>query len=114
MLGLPADRQVFRYDGVMAALSDDDVRHIAKLARLKLTDSEVKKFSKELTSILDYIEVLNEVDTGNIEPTAQVTGLANTEREDEIRKSEATKEDLLGCSPLPIVNDTIETLSAHG
>jgi aspartyl-tRNA(Asn)/glutamyl-tRNA(Gln) amidotransferase subunit C len=98
----------------MATLSDDDVRHIAKLARLKLKDSEVKKFSKELTSILDYIDILNEVDTENVEPTAQVTGLTNVERAEEVKPSEASKEDLLGCSPLPIVNDMIETLSSHG
>ncbi len=98
----------------MASLSDDEVRHIAKLARLELSDAEVKKFSKELTSILQYIEVLNELDTENVEPTAQVTGLTNVFREDQVEASEATKEELLGCSPLPIVNDQIETLSAHG
>ena len=98
----------------MATLSEDEVRHIAKLARLKLSDAEVKKFSKELTQILDYVELLNEVDTEEVEPTAQVTGLQNVQRADEVKPSEATKDDLLGCSPLPIVNDQIETLSAHG
>ena len=98
----------------MASLSDDDVRHIAKLARLQLSDAEVKKFSKELTSILEYMEMLNEVNTENVEATAQVTGLTNALREDELRESEATTEELLACSPLPIVGDQIETLSAHG
>ena len=98
----------------MAALTEEQVRHIAKLARLNLSDTEVKKFCKELTSILEYIEVLSELDTENVEPTAQVTGLTNTFREDTVQPSEATKEELLECSPLPIVNDQIETLSAHG
>lgn len=98
----------------MAHLSDDDVRHIAKLARLKVSDAEVKKFAKELSSILQYIEMLSELDTEKVEPTAQVTGLTNVFREDVVRPSEATTEELLGCSPLPIVNDQIETFSAHG
>lgn len=98
----------------MATLTEEQVRHIAKLARLRLTEAEVKKFSSELTSIFDYIAVLNELDTENVPPTAQVTGLQNVLREDVVVPSEATKEELLGCSPLPIVNDHIETLSAHG
>lgn len=98
----------------MATLTETQVRHIAKLARLKLSDTEVKKFSSELTKILEYIAILNELDTANVPPTAQVTGLLNVLRKDEQRPSEATKEELLECSPLPIVNDHIETLSAHG
>jgi len=98
----------------MAHLTDDDVRHIAKLARLAVSDAEVKKFVKELSSILQYVEMLNELDTENVEPTAQVTGLTNVFREDTVRPSEATTEELLGCSPLPIVNNQIETFSAHG
>lgn len=98
----------------MAKLTDDQIRHIAKLARLQISDEEVTKFAKELSSILDYIGILNELDTENVEPTAQVTGLSNVFREDEVKKPEAEKDELLGCSPLPIVNDQIETLSAHG
>jgi aspartyl-tRNA(Asn)/glutamyl-tRNA(Gln) amidotransferase subunit C len=98
----------------MVTLTEVQVRHIAKLARLRLSDAEVKKFSKELTSILDYVAILNELDTENVPPTAQVTGLRNVLREDVVVPPEATKEELLACSPLPIVNDHIETLSAHG
>ena len=96
------------------ALTEEEVRHIAKLARLTLSDDEVKKFSKELSSILEYIDMLQELDTENVEPTAQVTGLENAYRKDEIQPSQATKEELLRCSPLPIMNDQIETHSAHG
>jgi aspartyl-tRNA(Asn)/glutamyl-tRNA(Gln) amidotransferase subunit C len=98
----------------MAQLSDDDVRHVAKLARLKVSDGEVKKFGPQLSSILEYVDMLNELDTKDIEPTAQVTGLSNVLRPDAVCSSEATKEELLSCSPLPIVNDQIETLSTHG
>ena len=98
----------------MADLSPDDVRHIAKLARLNLSDAEVEKFSKELSSILEYVEKLQEVDTEGVEPTAQVTGLHNSFREDVIQESDTAPEDLLECSPLPIVENQIQTPSAHG
>ncbi len=59
-----------------------DVKHIAKLAELPLKDEEIIKLEKQLQSTLEYIEQLNEVDTNNIEPTSQVTGLENIMRED--------------------------------
>lgn len=61
-----------------------NVKNIAKLARLELTKQEEKKFSRELSSILDYVKQLDQVKTDNIEPTAQVTGLTNVIREDKI------------------------------
>jgi len=63
-----------------------DVDHIAKLARLGLSDKEKEKFAKELAAILEFVEKLKEVDTKNVEPTAQVTGLENISRLDEARK----------------------------
>ena len=65
------------------SISIKDVDHIAKLARLGLSKEEKIKYSKELSGILDYIKKLNEVDTKNIDPTAQVTGLENIFRKDE-------------------------------
>lgn len=59
-----------------------NVSHIAKLANLPLTDQEIKKFEKQLSDTLQYIKHLNEVDTKNIEPTSQVTGLTNVLRDD--------------------------------
>jgi aspartyl-tRNA(Asn)/glutamyl-tRNA(Gln) amidotransferase subunit C len=97
----------------MAQLTKDQVRHIAKLARLRLTEEEVEKFTTELTSIFNTIDVLQKVDTKGVEPTAQVTGLENAFREDAVKASVAP-EDLLACSPLPIVERQIETSSAHG
>lgn len=60
-----------------------DIDHVAKLANLSLTDEEKKKFEKQLSQILDYIDKLNEVDTKNVEPTSQVTKLENVTRKDE-------------------------------
>lgn len=59
-----------------------EVEHIAKLARLGLSESEKKKYSKELSGILDYIDKLNKADTKDIKPTSQVAGLKNILRED--------------------------------
>ena len=96
------------------ALTKDQVRHIAKLARLTIRDDEVEKFSRELSAILDYVEKLKEVDTRNVEPIAQVTGLRNTFREDVVTNSTDATEALLSTSPIPIVGQQIETPSAHG
>jgi len=63
-------------------LSQNEVKHIAKLARLGLTEKEVEKFQKELSQILDYIEKLKEVDISNVEPTSHPIKLTNVMRED--------------------------------
>jgi aspartyl-tRNA(Asn)/glutamyl-tRNA(Gln) amidotransferase subunit C len=65
-------------------ITSDEVRKIAKLARLKLTDEEVERFKPQLSAILSYVGQLDEVNTDNIEPTQQVTGLINITREDMI------------------------------
>lgn len=92
------------------SLSQDQVRHIAALARLRLTDAEVDKFTTQLTAIFEYVELLNEVDTEGVEPTSQVTGLENITREDVIQPLCAPR-DLLACSPLPIERDQIKVKS---
>lgn len=93
-------------------LSQEQVRHIAKLARLGLSDDEVKKFSTQLTNILQYIEVLNEVDTTSVEMTNQVTGLKNVMRDDVINNDWTTRDELLGCSELPVERDQIRVKPA--
>lgn len=75
-------------------LTEDQVKHIAKLAELTLTSQEVKKFQKQLSIVLEYIEVLDEIDTQKIEPTSQVTGLENVFREDEIKMTLSPEEAL--------------------
>ena len=65
-----------------------DVNHIAKLARLGLSEEEKEKFAKELAAILEFVEKLKEVDTKNVEPTAQATGRQNVTRADEAKKGE--------------------------
>ena len=55
------------------ALTEKDVWYVAELAHLELTDEEVRKFLPQLDSILDYMRKLNELDTSQVEPMAQVT-----------------------------------------
>jgi len=64
-----------------------NVRHIATLANLTLTEDEVVKFERQLTETLQYIAQLQKVDTSKIIPTNQVTGLTNIFREDVVSPS---------------------------
>ncbi len=82
-------------------LTHDDVRRLAQLARLKLTDEEVDRLSKQLTDILSYVDMLREVDTSGVPETSQVTGLVTVTRPDMVDANLATPDDLLECSPLP-------------
>lgn len=72
------------------------VRHVALLADLKLNQKEVKKFQKQLSEILDYVNVLSELNTKGVEPTSQVTGLENVFREDKPTPSLSQEETLSG------------------
>lgn len=72
----------------MAKLSKSQVLHVASLAKLSLTDAEIKKFQKQLSAVVSYFDELREVDTGNIEATSQTTGLTNVFREDEINTTQ--------------------------
>lgn len=78
----------------MSKLSKIDVENIAKLARLNLSSAEKDKFAGQLSSVLEYVGLLSEVDTENIEPTAQVTGMTNISREDKIIRSGIDYQDI--------------------
>lgn len=75
-------------------LSAQEVKKIVNLARLRLTDKEEEKMKIEVSSILGYIEKLNNVNTENVEPLYQTTGLVNSTREDKHRGDFKTTEDL--------------------
>jgi len=79
-------------------LSIQEVEHIAELARLRLTEAEKEKYSEQLSNILGYFEKLQSVDTSNVEPTSQVTGLTNIMREDAVIES-GISDELVACSP---------------
>ncbi len=68
-------------------LSRDEVLHIALLARLGLTETEVDRLKEQLSNILENFEVLQQVDTSGITPTAQSIALQNVMRDDEVASS---------------------------
>ncbi|MBU0981087.1 Asp-tRNA(Asn)/Glu-tRNA(Gln) amidotransferase subunit GatC [Patescibacteria group bacterium] len=88
-------------------LTKEEVEKLAHLARMKLTPEEVSKYSEQLTDILDYVQMLSELDTKGVPETSQVTGLSNVTREDEIKMDLCKPEELLKCSPLPVANRQI-------
>jgi len=65
-------------------ISKKEVERLSHLARIELTKEEEKKFTKELSSILEYFEKLKELKTDEVEITSSVSGLENIEREDKI------------------------------
>lgn len=82
------------------------VKKLASLARLGLSESEVAKFTHQLDDILGFFEKLEEVDTSGVEPIAQITGLSDITRPDEVEAS-AFAGELLACSPLGISKNHI-------
>ena len=79
----------------MARLTKSDVLHVAELAKLDLTDKEIDKFLPQLSSIVDFISQLNEVDTNGVEPTSQTTGLTDVLRDDDIKPSSINQDEAL-------------------
>jgi len=76
------------------AITKEQVKHVAKLARLKLNEEELESHTKELSSILDYMEKLNELDTSNVEPLTHPIENKNVFREDELGVSVKTEDAL--------------------
>lgn len=69
------------------ALTAEEVRHIATLARVALSPEEVERLRVQLSGILEHFQVLNEIDTANVPPTAQAVNLHSVQRPDEVRPS---------------------------
>lgn len=77
----------------MVKLTVSDIEKVADLAKIKLTDSEIKTFTPQLSKVVDYISELSEVNTKNIEPVSQTTGLVNIIRKDEIQVTRILNQD---------------------
>jgi aspartyl-tRNA(Asn)/glutamyl-tRNA(Gln) amidotransferase subunit C len=80
------------------ALSDAEVRHVASLARLTLTDDEVRELAQELSAILDYAEHVGEVAAEDVPPTTHPFALTNVSRPDAPQPS-LPREDVLAMAP---------------
>ncbi|WP_226584459.1 Asp-tRNA(Asn)/Glu-tRNA(Gln) amidotransferase subunit GatC [Halobacillus litoralis] len=82
----------------MSRISKEEVKHVANLARLAITDEEATTFTKQLDDIITYAEQLNELDTTGVEPTTHVLDLKNVMRKDEPKKW-ITQDDALKNAP---------------
>lgn len=80
------------------ALTSAEVAHVARLARLSLSEDELERMRSQLSNILAYIELLQEVDVEGVEPTAQVTGLSTVLRADAVTDG-LTREQVLANAP---------------
>lgn len=81
-----------------ANIGRDQVEYVANLARLELNDEEMKKFTRQLGDILDYIHMLNQLDTEHVEPMVHVSQQQNVFREDG-EPSSIDREDALANAP---------------
>ena len=75
-------------------IDEAQVRKVAKLARLELSDAEVEEFTGQLSAILGYVEKMNELDTNGVEPLAHCLPISNVLREDCVKESLGTEKTL--------------------
>jgi aspartyl-tRNA(Asn)/glutamyl-tRNA(Gln) amidotransferase subunit C len=78
----------------LSRISKDQVKHVAHLARLAVTEEEAELLTEQLDKIIGFAEELSELDTDNVEPTTHVLELNNVLREDEVRNSVSADEAL--------------------
>jgi aspartyl-tRNA(Asn)/glutamyl-tRNA(Gln) amidotransferase subunit C len=82
-------------------LDREQVLHVARLARLELTDEEVERMAKELSHVLDHIEKIRELDLEGVPPTSHVVDVVNALRADEPQPS-LPREIVLAAAPEPL------------
>jgi aspartyl-tRNA(Asn)/glutamyl-tRNA(Gln) amidotransferase subunit C len=79
---------------VAKKIDEAQVKKVAKLARLELTEAEVEEFAGQLSAILDYVEKMNELDTDKVEPLAHCLPISNVFRQDRVKESLGTEKAL--------------------
>ena len=80
------------------SVSLDEVRHLAALSEIQLSDSELESLTTDIDNIVGYINQLDELDTDQVEPTFQLTGLQNVWRDDKI-EPQLSRGKLLNLAP---------------
>lgn len=88
-------------------ITQQELLHIAKLAKLRIPEAKIEKFQTDLTQILDFFQNLEEVNTDNVPETSQVTGLENITRPDVVEMSQI-EEDLVNCTPHTVENNAVK------
>lgn len=81
------------------AITKDEVLYIANLARIKMSEEEVEKFTSQLDKILEYINKLNEIDTTEVEPLSHIEEISNVMREDRVSNESFTSKEALEMAP---------------
>ena len=79
-------------------ITESEVLHVARLARLNLEHEELVRFQRELSSILDYMDLLNGIETRGVEPTFHTQSITNALREDTVKPSQS-RHDALNNAP---------------
>lgn len=82
----------------MSTISREEVEHVAKLARLRLTEEEAERYTRELDAILNFAAQLNELDTTNVKPTSHAFDVRNVMRPD-VNRPSVSNEEALGNAP---------------
>lgn len=72
---------------IMSKISEEQVRHVANVARIAISDEQAETYAKQLDEIIHEASILDEVNTDNVEPTIHVIHLQNVLREDEVNES---------------------------
>lgn len=83
----------------MIKITRQDISHLAQLSSLNLSETEVDNLEVDLNKIIGYVNLLNELDTSQVEPTYQVTGLENVWREDNVAPAKVIPDQLIALAP---------------
>ncbi len=83
-------------------ITPDEIKYVADLSHLDLSDEEIKHMTEQLDKILSYVEKLNALDTKDIQPTTHAISIDNAFRKDEVKESLERKEALANS---PVQND---------
>ena len=81
-----------------ADLDETVIRHVARLARLTITEEEVQVYARQLSQVMEYMNLLNEVDTSEVSPTAHAVQVSNVFRNDEVGTSLSAEQALCNAS----------------
>jgi aspartyl-tRNA(Asn)/glutamyl-tRNA(Gln) amidotransferase subunit C len=92
--GLSASLFFSQGQKVTQRIDQAEVKKVAKLARLELTETELEEFTSQLSAILDYVAKMNELNTKNVEPLAHCLPITNVFREDKVQESLGTEKAL--------------------
>lgn len=88
----------------MSTITTEDVRLLAQLSNIQLSDEEVESLKTDIPNILAYVDMLGELDTEGVEPTYQLNSLENVFREDVVDQGSVTREHLLSIAPESLDN----------